>query len=221
MCGRFTQDVEADDLAALYELDSVGVQADMRSRWNGAPTQAFAICRNSAQARPELAIHRWGLIPAWARDEKIGARLINARSETVDSKPSFRNAFRRRRCLVPASGWFEWQQTAAGKQPWWISLGGEPFSFAGLWETWDRGDSPVQSFTILTCQASPAMEWLHHRQPAIIPRVHYQQWLDPSAAEPGLLALARTPLAGPFDCRQVSTEANSPKNDYPELLAAR
>ena len=219
MCGRFTQDVDEDDLIDLYELNSNHAQAGVvRSRWNGAPTQHFAVCRADSSGCRLLALHRWGLVPAWARDLKIGARLINARSETVNSKPSFRSAFRRRRCLVPANGWFEWQRTASGKQPWWISFGGEPFSFAGLWETWDRGEGPVHSFTVLTCPATASLRWLHHRQPSIIPCERYGEWLDPSAPNTGLLALARTPSSGPFDCRRVGTAVNSPRNDYPEIL---
>lgn len=220
MCGRFTQDVDGDDLVDLYELDSLSPQVELRKRWNGAPTQSFAVCRTGLDGQRELAAQRWGLVPAWSRDAKIGARLINARSETVDSKPAFRGAFRQRRCLVPANGWFEWQNDGSRKQPWWISRGGELFSFAGLWETWDRGGGRIDSFTVVTCRAGPAMQWLHHRQPAIIPRDRYREWLDPATREPELLALARTPLPGPFDCRRVGPEVNSARNDFPELLAA-
>lgn len=218
MCGRFTQDIEEDDLDDLYELHSKpdGVQATFR--WNGAPTQDFLICRTDPDGRRELAPHRWGLVPSWARDPKIGARMINARSETVDSKPSFRVAFRRRRCLVPARGWFEWQRVAGTKQPWWISLGGEPFSFAGLWEVWNRGAGPVHSFTILTCPSTGALEGIHHRQPAVVPRARYDEWLSPGPPTPGMLELVRAPNPGPFDLRRVSTAVNSPRNDNPDIL---
>lgn len=220
MCGRFTQDVEGDELVDLYELDSFLPQVELRKRWNGAPTQIFAVCRTGLDGQRELAAQRWGLVPAWSRDAKIGARLINARSETVDSKPAFRGAFRQRRCLVPANGWFEWQNDGSRKQPWWISRGGELFSFAGLWDSWDRGDGRIDSFTVVTCRASPSMQWLHHRQPAIIPRDRYREWLDPATRRPELLALVQTALPGPFDCRRVGPEVNNARNDYPELLAA-
>ena len=218
MCGRFTQDIDEDDLINLYELNDVRGTVQLRNRWNGAPTQTFAVCRDDAEGRRTLALHRWGLVPAWARDIKIGARLINARSETAHSKPSFRSAFRHRRCLVPARGWFEWRREAAGKQPWWVSFGGEPFSFGGLWETWDRGDGPLHSFTVLTCDASDSLKWLHHRQPCIVPRDRYDEWLDPRSRGPGLLAIARNSHSGPFDCRRVSRVVNSPRNDSPEVL---
>ena len=169
MCGRFTQDLDEEELIDLYDLDSAEPRQALRSRWNGAPTQEFALCRMDHTGRRVLAQHRWGLVPPWARDPKIGARLINARSESADSKPSFRSAFRRRRCLIPANGWFEWRAAAGVKQPWWISLEGGPFSFAGLWEAWDKGGGPMYSFTILTCPATESLKAIHDRQPSIIP----------------------------------------------------
>ena len=217
MCGRFTQDIDEDDLESLYDINALDMPALTR-RWNGAPTQEFALCRSSSSGLREVARHRWGLIPAWARDIKIGARLINARSETVDSKPSFRSAYRHRRCLVPANGWFEWQRVGDTKQPWWISLGREPFSFAGLWEVWDKGSGPVRSFTILTCPASKSLHEIHHRQPAIIPRDSYDEWIRPGPPHPGLLDLVREPLDGPFEARRVGTEVNNVRNDRPEIL---
>ena len=220
MCGRFTQDLDEEELIDLYDLDSAEPQLALRRRWNGAPTQDFALCRMDHAGRRVLAQHRWGLIPPWARDPKIGARLINARSESADSKPSFRAAFRRRRCLIPANGWFEWQAATSVKQPWWISLGGGPFSFAGLWEAWDKGGGPMYSFSILTCPATESLKAIHDRQPSIIPPDRYEEWLDPGAQVPRLLELARASHPGPFDCRQVSREVNNPRNDYPEILGA-
>ena len=218
MCGRFTQDVDEDDLIDLYELNPGADSVAVRSRWNGAPTQTFAVCLTDRRGERSIALRRWGLVPSWARDIKIGARLINARSETVDSKPSFRGAFSRRRCLVPANGWFEWKRDGAVKQPWWVRSGDGLLSFAGLWETWNRSGEAVNSFTVLTCAASESLKWLHHRQPVIIPRERHSEWLDPAAAKPALLALARTPHEGPFDWLRVSRVANSPRNDYPEIL---
>ena len=218
MCGRFTQDLDGDDLADLYGLDAAETQPEFRSRWNGAPTQDFVLCRADSDGRRTLAVHRWGLIPAWARDPKIGTRLINGRAETISSKPSFRGAIRHRRCLIPATGWFEWQRKATAKQPWWISLGGRPFSFAGLWEVWDRGDGPIASFTIVTCPAARSLAEIHDRQPAILPVERYQEWLERSTPLSRLLALAQTPHTGPFQCLRVRSDVNNPRNDYPEIL---
>lgn len=218
MCGRFTQDLDEEELVDLYDLDVAESQQTLRSRWNGAPTQEFAICRVDHYGRRVLAQHRWGLVPPWARDPKIGSKLINARSESADSKPSFRAPFRRRRCLIPANGWFEWQTAAGVKQPWWISLGSGPFSLAGLWEAWDKGGGTVYSFTVLTCPATESLQEIHDRQPSIIPPDQYEEWLDPAAHVPHLLELARASHTGPFDCRQVSREVNNPRNDYPEIL---
>ena len=218
MCGRFTQDLDEEELVDLYDLDMAEPLEALRSRWNGAPTQVFGLCRMDHSGRQVLAQHRWGLIPAWARDPKIGSRLINARSESAHSKPSFRAAFRRRRCLIPANGWFEWQADGDAKQPWWISLRDGPFSFGGLWEAWDKGGGPVFSFTILTCPATESLQTIHDRQPSIIPPARYEEWLDPGTQGPRLLELAQASYPGPFDCRRVSREVNNPRNDYPEIL---
>ena len=179
MCGRFTQVVKVGELAALYGPAVSMPDAAWAERWNGAPTQAFLVCRLDAAGRRVLSLLRWGLVPPWARDRAIGNRLINARSETVAGKPAFRAAFRRRRCLVPAIGWFEWRRTPAGKEPTWIRLaGGRPFSFAGLWEAWGEGGSRMESFTILTCPAGEALASVHARQPAVVAPEEYGAWLD-------------------------------------------
>ena len=136
--------------------------------------------------------------------------MINARSETVHERPAFRSAFRRRRCLVPAKGWFEWRRTPEGKEPTWIRLtGGRPFSLAGLWESWGEGATRMESFTILTCPAAPALESVHARQPVIVPPEEYGAWL---AAETPAERM-QAPHAGPFEVRRVSALANSPRND--------
>ena len=165
MCGRFTQAMSWKKLHDLYQLPRQSTPLNLRPRWNGCPTQDFAVLRleNSERAIAKL---RWGLVPAWAKDVKMGARLINARAETVHGKPAFRAAFRRRRCLIPADGWFEWRvgETGNGKQPWFItSADGRPVSFAGLWERWEKGEEPIETFTILTTAASSGLAAIHHR----------------------------------------------------------
>ena len=147
--------------------------------------------------------------------------MINARSETVHEKPAFRSAFRRRRCVVPINGWFEWRRENGEKQPYWIRpAGADAFSLAGLWERWEKGDEPVETFTVLTTNASPALSDIHHREPVIVEDAALDEWLDPSTPSERLLAIASTANEGPFDARAVTTRVNSPRNDDPELLVA-
>ena len=150
----------------------------------------------------------------------MGARLINARSESVHEKPAFRAAFKRRRCLIPADGWFEWREEETGKQPWFITAANRcPVSFAALWERWEKGDEPVETFTLLTTDAAPGLADIHHRQPSIIREVDFEEWLAPDTPQDRLLALARRSCEGPFECWPVSKRVNSPRNDAPDLLA--
>ena len=149
----------------------------------------------------------------------MGVRLINARAETIHTKPSYRAAFRSRRYLVPASGWFEWQRTGHGKHPYFLALAdGSPLSFAALWERWDRGEEFIESFTIVTTVAAPVLADIHHRQPAIIDPERFDEWLDPKSPAPRLLDLVREPNGGPYERRAVSTRVNSPQNDDPDIL---
>ena len=158
-------------------------------------------------------------MPRWAKDTKIGSRLINARAETVHKKPAFRAAFQRRRCLVPADGWLEWRMEGSAKQPYFITADSDgPLSFAGLWEWWENDGEPIESFTILTTVASPALADVHHRQPAIIEAHDFGQWLEPSTPPERLLALTRRAYEGPFDRRVVSRRVNNARNDGPDLL---
>ena len=145
--------------------------------------------------------------------------LINARAETVHQRPAFRAGFKRRRCLVPVDGWFEWRQEAGGKQPWFITGADRgPVSFAGLWECWKRGDEPLETFTILTTAAAPGLDDIHHRQPSIIREGDFEEWLAPDTPQDRLLALARHSTEGPFDCWRVSRRVNSPRNEGAELV---
>ena len=218
MCGRFTQAMSWHKLHSLYQMPRQA-PLNLQPRWNGAPTQDFAACRLDAQGARVLTKLRWGLVPAWAPDVKIGARLINARSETVHLKPAFRAAFRRRRCIIPADGWFEWQAEEDGKQPWYITaVNGAPLSFAGLWERWEKGAEPVETFTILTTAASPALEPIHHRQPSILKAEDFDEWLAPDTQTEWLLALARRACEGPYKPWRVSKRVNSSRNEGPDLV---
>ena len=218
VCGRITQDLNLKTLFAMYGLPPEAPALNLASRYNGCPTQEFVVCRPGRDGRT-LARLRWGLVPMWAKDLKIGARMINARSETVHEKPAFRSAFRRRRCVIPVNGWFEWRREGGAKQPYWIRPeNAETFSLAGLWERWDKGEEPVETFTILTTAASTALADIHHRQPVIVGDGEVDGWLDPASPSERLVAMARAAFAGPFDRRRVSRAVNNARNDAPELI---
>lgn len=218
MCGRFTLTIDPDDLREAFKL-SEPPPAGLGPRYNIAPSQPVAVVANDGTRK--LQLFKWGLIPAWAKDPKIGNSLINARAETVAEKPAFRAAFKRRRCLVLADGFYEWKKTGSAKTPMYIQLaGGAPFAFAGLWETWRAPDaSDISTCTIITTEPNSLMADIHNRMPVILPPGAYDVWLRPGEL-PAVEALA---LLQPFDAkrmtaRAVSTRVNSPKFDGPECL---
>ena len=219
MCGRFTVTLSGGEIHELYEVEQPELPLDLPLRYNGAPTQEFAACRLDKDGRRVVTSLRWGLVPSWAKDAGMGARLINARAETVNEKPSFRSAFRARRCLVPASGWFEWQGAGRAKHPWFLALeDGSPLSFAALWERWDKGEEGLETFTIITTAACESLVRIHHRQPAIIPPDRFANWLDPGARPEQLLDLVREPCTGPFEKRPVTKRVNRVANDDANIL---
>ncbi len=180
MCGRYSITTPVEALARLFRFS--GPLPNLRPRYNVAPTQQVPIVRRAQDdGEREVAQVRWGLIPFWAKDEKIGYKLINARAEGIDAKPSFREAFKRgRRCLIPADGFYEWWKGTKPKQPWRITLeDGGPFAFAGLWERWEKAPDgvPVESCTIITTAANALVAKLHDRMPVILPVDAYGPWL--------------------------------------------
>lgn len=219
MCGRFTQQMSWTELHELYSVYTVPMESALPARFNGAPTQEFAACRIDESGNREISVLRWGLIPFWAKDVSIGSRLINARAETVHSKPSFRAAFRQRRCLVPANGWFEWSSVGGRKQPYFIaSKNARPFSIAALWESWERDGNPLETFTLITTQATSELSRIHHRQPAIVDSNDWDVWFDPSSSATSLLDLVQTPYRGPYQYHAVSTRVNNVRNNTAEIL---
>jgi putative SOS response-associated peptidase YedK len=220
MCGRYSITTPVEAMRGLFGFAGPGL--NLQPRYNAAPTQELPVVRRVADGEArELVLLRWGLVPSWAKDIKIASRLINARAETVAEKPSFRSAFRRRRCLVPADGFYEWKKAAAGgqKQPFRIRLpDGGPFAFAGLWERWQpEGGEAVESFTIVTTEAAPAIHDIHARMPVILPTADYRSWLDPAATSDDLGALLR-PYEAPLEADPVSTAVNNVRNDTPDCL---
>ena len=192
---------------------------DYRPRYNIAPTQQVLALVNDEQRRAEFL--RWGLIPFWAKDPKIGYRMINAVGETVATKPAFRAAFRRRRCLVLADGFFEWRKEGKKKIPMYIFLKSrEPFAFAGIWETWKALDgATVRSCAIVTTKPNAFMEQIHHRMPVILSEETEALWLDPMTEEAGILAPLLIPSPPELmDSYPVYDLVNSPKNHGPECV---
>jgi len=215
VCGRFTLTSSAEQLAEHFEAP---VDLELAPRYNIAPGQPVYVVRG---AERELALTRWGLVPHWASDPGLGQRMINARSETVAEKPAFRAAFRRRRCLLPADGFYEWAETGASKQPYHIQLHDEaPFGMAGLWESWQgaEGES-LETCTILTTDAAPSIEHLHARMPVILGRADFACWLDPEIQKPqALLPLLAPVQSNRLRFHPVSTRVNQIRFDDAECL---
>jgi putative SOS response-associated peptidase YedK len=220
MCGRFALTVDPADLQdAFPEFTFPGQFAP---RFNIAPTQPVLAIPNDGTGKADFFV--WGLIPSWAKDPSIGARMINARAETLAEKPAFRAAFRYRRCLILADGFYEWQAQAGSKFkiPHYIRLkSGRPFAFAGLWEDWHAPDgSQIKSATIITTQPNELMARLHNRMPVILPPDTYARWLESSPRQPADLQGLLTPYpAEAMSAYPVSTLVNSPANDRPEVVA--
>ncbi|MFC2030868.1 SOS response-associated peptidase [Chloroflexota bacterium] len=219
MCGRFTLTTPDQDLAVQFNLPSIPT---LKPRYNIAPTQPVAAVRKTRDSgERELAMLRWGLIPFWAKDPGIGSRMINARSETVAEKPAFRTAFRRRRCLVLADGFYEWQKQNGSKLPHYVRMKtGGPFAIAGLWERWEGQDAEViQSCTLLTTEPNDLIGPIHNRMPVILRPEDYDLWLDREVDQPEVLQpLLHHFAAELMDAYPVSRLVNSPRNDDPQCI---
>ena len=225
MCGRFTLHTEKEILGRRFEVsldDWVG-----EPRFNIAPTQSVLTVRESDERRIAETM-RWGLVPGWARDRTKLPPMINARAETLAEKPAYRDSFRRRRCLIPADGFYEWQKPVGlgkSKIPHWISLtDGEPFAMAGLWAEWrppsGLDEQVLRSCTIVTTAARPSIGPIHERMPLILPPATEAAWLDPSLEDAEALAALLVPVEDTrLAARSVSKRVNSPRNDGPELIA--
>jgi putative SOS response-associated peptidase YedK len=216
MCGRFLLLSSGREVAEAFDLTGF---PKLEKRYNIAPTQLVLAVREG-DARREAVRLRWGLLPPWSKDARQAP--INARAETVAEKPTFRHALKKRRCLVPASGFFEWRAAGGRKQPYCFRGWGEkPFAFAGLWERWEGPDGPVESCAILTTEANALVRPVHERMPVILPERHWQAWLDRDQQD----AAALVPLLRPYPsdamrAYPVSLLVNDPKNDVKECLVA-
>jgi len=217
MCGRFTLTLDLDGLQSSFP--GFAPPAMAAPRYNISPTQPVLAIPNNSH---KMEFMVWGLIPGWSKDPSMGARMINARAETLAEKASFKSPYKRRRCLIPADGFYEWKVTpgSKAKTPMYIQLkGGQPFTFAGLWEIWHPSDESILSCTIITTAPNEFMAGIHDRMPVILPPSAWEEWLDPQEQPLGSLnhLLAAYP-ADQMEAYPVSTLVNSPANDRPELI---
>jgi putative SOS response-associated peptidase YedK len=213
MCGRYTLRTPAIDLVEVFQLLREPV---LEPRYNIAPTQTVAVVRQIEKHR-ELSVMRWGLVPSGAKDPKAGPPLINARADTVATKPAFRTAFKKRRCLIPADGFYEWKKgDGKTKQPYYIRMARDRvFAFAALWETWKGADAePIDSCTIITTDANDVLCSIHDRMPVILPEEDYDHWLNPKIDDADRLQLLLKPYAPEgMTAYPIGTLVNSPRND--------
>lgn len=221
MCGRFVLSAAPTEIAEHFGLDAV---PDLQARFNVAPGQMIAsISDPGGKPRSVLSMRRWGLVPAWAKDQKIGNRLINARAETVAENPSFRSALRRRRCLIPADGFYEWAGSKGSKHPYFIGFERRAlFGFAGLWERWTPPEGePLESCSLLTTAATENLRALHDRMPVIVDPVDYGLWLDPDVGQPDLLSpVIDRNLGSALAFYPISKRVNDVRHDDPRCLDA-
>jgi putative SOS response-associated peptidase YedK len=223
MCGRFTQQRPSAELAALFGAEDLAESPG--ERYNLAPQQLGLVVVERDDLRRAIVPYRWGLVPSWAKDARIGNRLINARAETVATTPAFRASFQKRRCIVPADGFYEWERmTPEIRLPNLIHrVDGEPMAFAGLWSIWrDPGipeAEPTRTFTIITTTANATLQPIHDRMPVILPASAWATWLAPAPSDPGeLLALLRPAPDELLERYPVSKRVNNARNEGPDLV---
>ncbi len=221
MCGRFALKAPPAEIMRQFGVDAV---PEMAPRYNIAPTQSILIIRHPWQqpeARLEAASVKWGLLPSWAKDASMAAKLANARGETVAEKPAFRSAFRRMRCLIPADGFYEWEATPSGKQPWFLRLKShEPLAFAGLWEHWKAPDgTPLETATLITTGANELVRPVHDRMPVILQPGDYAAWLSAQTKAEDLKALLKPLPSDLMERYQVSRRMSNARNYGEECMS--
>lgn len=217
MCGRYAQRTDAKKLAKEFKVAEV---PSVEPRYNIAPTQEVLAVSETGDGR-EMRFFKWGLVPSWAKDTSMGARLINARSETVAEKPSFRQAFKQRRCIIPADGFYEWQRSEGSKRPFFFRMRDErPFGFAGLWERWEGEDGRViNSCAILTTEANEVLRPVHDRMPVILHPDDYELWLDGDSRKLDLVKEMLRPYpAEEMTGYSVGVSVNSPRSQGARLI---
>jgi putative SOS response-associated peptidase YedK len=235
MCGRYAASRDALEIADHFAAEQIPIDTGARTprvpNYNVTPTSEVFIVLEDADSVRKVDTARWGLIPSWSKDARRASRMINARSESVAEKPAYRAAFRRRRCLIPADGYFEWQATPANtpgvsipKQPFFIHIAdGSPIAFAGLYEDWNGPDGPVRSCTILTQDACGQLAHIHDRMPVLVTAPDWQEWLGPEEQDVSVLSrlvdgLRNEAVVDELQAYPVSTRVNKPSNNDPALL---
>jgi len=218
MCGRFTLTTSRAIIAELLGLKKVPT---FEPRFNIAPSQpVLAVRLDPGSGEREGTLLKWGLIPSWAKEPGIGESLINARAETVAEKPAFRSAFKKRRCLVLADGFYEWKRDMGGKTPYYFQLKDQsPFAFAGLWERWEKGEEPLESCTLITTQANGVVGSVHDRMPVVLDPSRFARWLDPNEQRVDVLKELLVPLPDDWmTAHPVSKLVNNPRNESPRCI---
>lgn len=216
MCGRYTL-IKTSEISDRFHTTTI--PTEISPNYNAAPGQVMPVITANGQQN-EIRLMKWGLVPSWAREVKIGYKMINARSEGIESKPSFRHAYKKQRCLVPASGFYEWQKSPDGKIPQYIYLEDKSlFAFAGLWEYWQQpGSDPLETFTIITTQANTFMKPIHDRMPVILEKKFEDDWLNQENQDSDFLHHLIKNSKPELASHEVSTQVNSPKNNTPEII---
>jgi putative SOS response-associated peptidase YedK len=222
MCGRFTNAVPFEVLSGRINAELREISYYAQPRYNIAPTQPVPCIRLSSESKWSVELIRWGLVPSWSADLKIGYKMINARAETVDQKPSFRRLFRQRRCLVVADGWYEWQMAGDVKQPYHLHfVDRRPFCFAGLWDTWSKEQELLETCTIITTHACPETAGIHDRMPVLIDPKDYLAWLDPEFRDEAFLKSLLVPWPhGGLTATRVSTRVNQARHEGADCIEA-
>jgi putative SOS response-associated peptidase YedK len=218
MCGRFTLATKTQTIAEYFGIE---LSYELWPRYNIAPSQDVLVIKESRNFKPEFSIMRWGLVPAWQKEEEISTQWINARSETINEKPLFKKLFLHKRCLIVADGFYEWQTTSKGKRPYYIYKSNhQPFAIAGLWEHWEgnKGES-IDSCLLLTTDANPEVKNIHHRMPVILQQSQYSAWLNPENTKIEMLKSFLQPyLPEDLTSHEIGTYVNSPKNDNEQCI---
>ena len=234
MCGRYAASRSPDDLVVEFEAVRAEGQSPLPADYNVAPTKDVYVVRHKKErdaegaltggGHRELRAVRWGLVPSWAKDVSVGNRMLNARVESLTEKPAFKKAAASRRCLVPADGWFEWRRAGKEKEPFYMTAPDDSsLAFGGIWESWRPKDddkaSPLITFSIITTDAAGQLTDVHHRMPLIVPRSHWDGWLDPDREDvTDLLVPTPEDIVASLELRPVSSRVNNVRNNGPELL---